>query len=134
MLFHSTEKNCVKNEKLKKHSVLYLDIYLYVGYFSFKIVFNIDVLRFAGVEEVRADSESGRVVVKGKAVDPEKVCERLHKKSGRKVELISPIFKLPMETNVKDEEDKKQPREDKEEEVIKSNYLIFDCAHPSLYV
>ena len=44
-----------------------------------------------------ADSKASKVVVKGKAADPMKVCERLQKKSGKKVELISPLPKPPEE-------------------------------------
>lgn len=66
---------------------------------------------FTGVEEVSADSKASKVVVKGKAADPIKVCERLQKKSGRKVELISPLPKPP-------EEKKEEPKEEKKEEVI----------------
>ncbi|KAK7245990.1 hypothetical protein RIF29_40847 [Crotalaria pallida] len=69
---------------------------------------------FEGVEEVTADSKASKVVVKGKA-DPIKVCERLQKKSGKKVELISPLPKPPEE---KKEEIKEEPKpEEKKEEV-----------------
>ncbi|GLU15828.1 hypothetical protein SLE2022_322870 [Rubroshorea leprosula] len=68
---------------------------------------------FEGVEEVATDSKTSKVVVKGKAADPMKVCERLQKKSGRKlVELISPLPKPPEE---KKEENKEQKEEKKEE-------------------
>ncbi|PQP96272.1 heavy metal-associated isoprenylated plant protein 3-like [Prunus yedoensis var. nudiflora] len=50
---------------------------------------------FEGVEDVTTDSKASKVVVKGKAADPIKVCERLQKKSGKKVELISPLPKPP---------------------------------------
>lgn len=60
------------------------------------------------------DSRAGKVVVKGKGADPSKVCERLQKKSGRKVELISPLPKPPEE---QPKEDEKQPKEEKKEEV-----------------
>lgn len=44
------------------------------------------------MEEVKADSKASKVVVKGKgaAAEPVQVWERLQKKSGRKVEIISP--------------------------------------------
>lgn len=47
------------------------------------------------------------MVVKGKvaAADPIKVCQRIQKKSGRKVELISP---LPKQDDNKKEDDKKE--------------------------
>ncbi|KAK7331144.1 hypothetical protein VNO77_25361 [Canavalia gladiata] len=68
---------------------------------------------FEGVEEVTADSKASKVVVKGKAADPIKVCERLQKKSGKKVELISPLPKPPEEK--KEEIKEPQPEEKKEE-------------------
>ncbi|GKV18796.1 hypothetical protein SLEP1_g29132 [Rubroshorea leprosula] len=67
---------------------------------------------FEGVEEVATDSKASKVVVKGKAADPIKVCERLQKKRGRKVELISPLPKPPAE---KKEENTEQKEEKKEE-------------------
>ncbi|KAJ8562617.1 hypothetical protein K7X08_031069 [Anisodus acutangulus] len=72
---------------------------------------------FQGVEEVTADSKAGKVVVKGKNADPLKVCERIQKKSGRKVELISPLPKPPEEIK-KDEDLKKEelPKEEKKDE------------------
>ncbi|XP_030456987.2 heavy metal-associated isoprenylated plant protein 7-like [Syzygium oleosum] len=69
---------------------------------------------FEGVEEVTTDSKASKVVVKGKSADPVKVCERLQKKSGRKVELISPLPKPPEEE--KKEEAKEPPKEEKKEE------------------
>ncbi|XP_062162646.1 heavy metal-associated isoprenylated plant protein 7-like [Alnus glutinosa] len=67
---------------------------------------------FEGVEDVTTDSKASKVVVKGKAADPIKVCERLQKKSGRKVEIISPLPKPPEENK---EENKEQKEEKKEE-------------------
>ncbi|KAK4588638.1 hypothetical protein RGQ29_019593 [Quercus rubra] len=67
---------------------------------------------FEGVEEVTTDSKTSKVVVKGKAADPIKVFERLQKKSGRKVEIISPLPKPPEENK---EENKEQKEEKKEE-------------------
>lgn len=71
----------------------------------------------AGVEEVTTDSKTSKVVVKGKAADPIKVCERLQKKSGRKVELISPLPKPPEENKDAKEEIKEEKQEEKKEEV-----------------
>ena len=48
------------------------------------------------------------------AADPIKVRERLQKKSGKKVELISPLPKAPEE---KKEETKEPPKEEKKDEV-----------------
>lgn len=73
----------------------------------------------AGVEGVTTDYKTSKVVVKGKNADPLKVCERVERKSGRKVELISPLKKTPDE-NIKEEEIKKEeePKEEKKDEVI----------------
>ncbi|KAL5170124.1 Heavy metal-associated isoprenylated plant protein 8 [Glycine soja] len=61
---------------------------------------------FQGVEEVSVDSRTNKVVVKGKTTDPIKVCERLQKKSGKKLELISP---LPKPLEEKEEPPKEEP-------------------------
>ncbi|KAK9267683.1 hypothetical protein L1049_010115 [Liquidambar formosana] len=68
---------------------------------------------FQGVEDVATDCKASKVVVKGKTADPIKVCERIQKKSGRKVELISPLPKPPEENK----EETKEPKvEEKKEE------------------
>ncbi|CAA3026282.1 heavy metal-associated isoprenylated plant 8-like [Olea europaea subsp. europaea] len=46
---------------------------------------------FEGVEEIQIDAKNHKVTVKGKKADPTKVAERLRKKSGKHVNLISPI-------------------------------------------
>ncbi|KAM5588929.1 heavy metal-associated isoprenylated plant protein 7 [Rosa sericea] len=70
---------------------------------------------FEGVEDVTTDSKASKVVVKGKAADPIKVCERLQKKSGKKVELISPLPK-PVEEEKKEEPKEPENKEEKKEE------------------
>uniref|UniRef100_A0A453BVE5 HMA domain-containing protein n=2 Tax=Aegilops tauschii subsp. strangulata TaxID=200361 RepID=A0A453BVE5_AEGTS len=72
--------------------------------------------RFDGVEDVIADSKAHKVVVKGKkaAADPMKVVERVQKKTGRKVELLSPLPPPPEEK--KEEEKKEEPEPPKPEE------------------
>jgi hypothetical protein len=86
-----------------------------------------------GVEDVTTDSKASKVVVKGKAADPIKVCERLQKKSGRKVEIISPLPK-PSEENK--EENKLQKEEEKKEEVKihSTNYLLFNPIYTFLFL
>ncbi|XP_050215096.1 heavy metal-associated isoprenylated plant protein 7-like [Mercurialis annua] len=69
---------------------------------------------FEGVEDVSTDSKGSKVVVKGKTADPQKVCDRLQKKSGKKVELISPLPKPPQEN--KEEDKKEEPKEEKKDE------------------
>ncbi|KAL3519271.1 hypothetical protein ACH5RR_017420 [Cinchona calisaya] len=73
---------------------------------------------FQGVETVTADCKGSKVVVTGKTADPIKVCERIQKKSGRKVELISPLPKPPTEDNstTTNKEETKEPVEVKKEE------------------
>lgn len=73
---------------------------------------------FPGVEMVTTDCRTHKVVVKGKsaAADPLKVVDRVEKKSGRKVELLTPIPPKPEEKKEeKKEEDKPKPEEKKEE-------------------
>ncbi|XP_072971821.1 heavy metal-associated isoprenylated plant protein 7-like [Typha angustifolia] len=74
--------------------------------------------RFEGVEDVKTDSKSKIVVVKGKAADPAKICERVQKKTGKKVELISPLPPPPPEEEKKEETQEAQEEEKKEPEVI----------------
>ncbi|XP_020580741.1 heavy metal-associated isoprenylated plant protein 7-like [Phalaenopsis equestris] len=67
-----------------------------------------------GVEEIKVDSKTRMVVVKGRSADPLKVCERVQKKTRRKVEIISPLPKPPEEER-KDEakapsEENKNPK------------------------
>ncbi|GMJ14123.1 HEAVY METAL ASSOCIATED PROTEIN 52 [Hibiscus trionum] len=76
---------------------------------------------FQGVEHVATDCKANKVVVKGKTADPTKVYQRLLKKYGRKVELVSP----PPE-----------PKDDKKEEppavirvVLKIGMHCEACAH-----
>ncbi|KAL5216486.1 hypothetical protein ABZP36_007887 [Zizania latifolia] len=71
---------------------------------------------FDGVEDVIADSKAHKVLVKGKkaAADPMKVVERVQKKTGRKVELLSPMPPPPEEK--KEEEKKEEPEPPKPEE------------------
>ncbi|KAL6567559.1 hypothetical protein OROGR_001227 [Orobanche gracilis] len=70
---------------------------------------------FQGVEEVRADYKANKVVVKAKAAtEPVKVCQRIQKKSGRKVEITSPLPNPPQQNNTSNNNNK--PQENKEEE------------------
>jgi len=72
------------------------------------------------VEDVIADSKAHKVVVKGKkaAADPMKVVARVQKKTGRKVELLSPIPPPP-------EEKKEEPEPPKPEEKKEVNETIL---------
>lgn len=70
------------------------------------------------MEEVTADCKASKVVVKGKTADPIKVCERIQRKSGKKVEIISPLPKPPTQEDKAKEEEIKEPQEEKKDEVI----------------
>ncbi|XP_059315949.1 heavy metal-associated isoprenylated plant protein 8-like [Lycium ferocissimum] len=79
---------------------------------------------FDGVEEIEIDEKNHKVVVKGEKADPLKVAERLRKKSGKHVELISPI-----PPKKKEEEKKEKKQEPKVIEVILKLYLHCEgCA------
>ncbi|XP_051128529.1 heavy metal-associated isoprenylated plant protein 7-like [Andrographis paniculata] len=69
---------------------------------------------FQGVEEVMADYRSSRVVVKAvkNSTDPIKLCQRIHKKTGRKVGIISP---LPTPPSTDQENPKPEEEEPKQE-------------------
>lgn len=94
----------------KKEKKTFDHIYLFFDFL------NLFIVNETGVEEVMADSKASKVVVKGKNADPLKVCERIQKKSGRKVELISPLPKPPEEIK-KDEKKEELPKEEKKDEV-----------------
>lgn len=81
------------------------------------------LLRFEGVENVKADSRSKTVVVKSRTADPAKVCERVQKKTKRRVELISPLPPPPEEE--KKEETPPPPPEEKKEEPPKTITVIL---------
>ncbi|KAM3328426.1 heavy metal-associated isoprenylated plant protein 8 [Capsicum galapagoense] len=84
------------------------------------------LLGFDGVEEVEIDEKNHKVMVKGKKVDPLKVAKRLRKKSGKYVELISPI---PLMKKEEEEEKKETKQEHKVIEVILRLYLHCEgCA------
>jgi len=76
---------------------------------------------FDGVEDVKTDCRTHKVVVKGKkaAADPLKVVERVQKKTGRKVELLTPLPPPPPpKEEEKKEEEKPKVEEKKEEPVV----------------
>ncbi|CAK9144342.1 unnamed protein product [Ilex paraguariensis] len=73
---------------------------------------------FDGVEVIEIDAKNHKVTVKGKKADPIKVTERLRKKSGKHVELISPI-------PPKDKEEKKDE---------KKKYCIYIYIYMKIFV
>lgn len=83
------------------------------------------------MEEVRADCKASKVVVKGKGLDPKKVCQRIEKKSGRKVEIISPLptnDQDDKQQQVAQENKDPQPKQENKQEVyittlLQTNYM-----------
>ena len=73
------------------------------------------------MDDVIADSKAHKVVVKGKkaAADPMKVVERVQKKTGRKVELLSPIPPPP-----KEEKEESEPPKPEEKKEVNETFLI----------
>jgi hypothetical protein len=95
------------------------------------------------VEDVIVDSKMHKVVVKGKkvAANPAKMIKHVQKKTGRKVELLSPISP-PLEEK-KEEERKEEPKPLKPEEkgevseitvVLTSWTLIHPECHLLLHI
>ena len=74
------------------------------------------LLRFEGVENVTANSRSKTVVVKSRTADPAKVCERVQRKTNRRVELISPLPPPPAEEGKKEHTSLPPTEEEKKEE------------------
>ncbi|KAG8365855.1 hypothetical protein BUALT_Bualt17G0015300 [Buddleja alternifolia] len=67
---------------------------------------------YQGVEGIEINAKNHKVTVKGKKADPIKVAERLRKKTGKHVELISPKPK---------KEDKKEENKPEKNELAKCN-------------
>ncbi|KAM0898768.1 hypothetical protein ACQ4PT_021727 [Festuca glaucescens] len=83
------------------------------------------LLKFEGVENVTADSRSKTVVVKSRTADPAKVCERVQRKTKRRVELISPLPPPPPEEEKKEENPPPPPEEENKEEPPKAITVIL---------
>ncbi|KAL0421588.1 UNVERIFIED_CONTAM: Heavy metal-associated isoprenylated plant protein 7 [Sesamum latifolium] len=77
---------------------------------------------FQGVEGIEIDDKNHKVIVKGKRADPIKVSERLRKKTGKHVELISP---KPIIEEIKEE---KKPEPQVIEVVLKIYLHCEGCA------
>ncbi|XP_038875116.1 heavy metal-associated isoprenylated plant protein 8-like [Benincasa hispida] len=80
----------------------------------------------AGVEEVTADTENQKVIIKGKDLNPKKILEGIRKKYSKNVELISPK-ELPDTPNQNKPEPKKEEAQIKTVE-LKMNMHCEDCA------
>lgn len=89
----------------------------------------------SGVEDVIADSKAHKVVVKGKkaAADPMKVVERVQKKTGRKVELLSPLPPPPEEKKEEEKKEEPEPPKPEEKKEVKDLNECTQCSTTSLY-
>lgn len=81
----------------------------------------------AGVEDVTTDSKAHKVVVKGKkaAENPMKVVDRVQKKTGRKVELLSPIPPPPPKPEEEKKEEEKEGEAPKQEEKKEVAFIFY---------
>jgi hypothetical protein len=77
-----------------------------------------------GVEDVKTDCKTNTVVVKGKKAvqDPKKVAETLYKKSGKRVEMLSPapVLILPENVAISDILEKKKEDKANEKKVVRT--------------
>lgn len=87
--------------------------------YLFRETCNIQRQRYlqTGVENVTANSRSKTVVVKSRTADPAKVCERVQRKTKRRVELISPLHPPPAKEEKKEQTPPPPTKEEKKEEV-----------------
>ncbi|XP_076953406.1 uncharacterized protein LOC143627490 [Bidens hawaiensis] len=93
------------------------------------------VKELEGVEDVVTDCETHMVVVKGEKADPLNILERIRKKTGRKVKLLSPVLNPTTEEAIKmEQEEPCKPEEKKDEEVMKpenSRKKVKEEANPA---
>ncbi|XP_076942631.1 putative serine/threonine-protein kinase PBL28 [Bidens hawaiensis] len=94
------------------------------------------VKELEGVEDVVTDCATHMVVVKGEKADPLKILERIRKKTGRKVKLLSPVLNPTMEEAIikMEQEEPFKPEEKKDEEVMKpenSGKKVKEEANPA---
>ncbi|KAM7468786.1 hypothetical protein LguiB_016348 [Lonicera macranthoides] len=119
----SSEKHNEDNKGNPK-GVIVLGVYLHCQGCADEVVKSLR--GFHGVEVIETDNSNNKVTVKGKKANPTKVAERLRKKTGKHVDLISPLPPKDMKTDKKKEGKKKEP---KVVEVVLKVYLHCEgCA------
>ncbi|KAL2547227.1 Heavy metal transport/detoxification superfamily protein [Forsythia ovata] len=118
---HNNGENTNEENKKNPDGVIVLGVYVHCEGCGDEVL---RCLRgFEGVEEIEIDAKNHKVIVKGKKADPIKVAERLRKKSGKHVNLISPI---PPKEEPKEE---KKPEPPMVIEVVLKIYLHCEgCA------
>ncbi|XP_075522574.1 heavy metal-associated isoprenylated plant protein 8-like [Primulina tabacum] len=84
------QNHACQNEENKNNpkGIIILGVYIHCEGCGNKVLRSLR--GYEGVEEIDIDAKNNKVIVKGKKADPIKVAERLRKKSGKHVELISP--------------------------------------------
>ncbi|KAI3795683.1 hypothetical protein L1987_38340 [Smallanthus sonchifolius] len=104
------EEKKKKEEDVEEEVVLKVD--MHCGACARKVARSLK--GFHGVKEVMTDCKASKVVIKGKELDPVKLSERIQKKTGRRVEIISQLPKPP-EPKPEPEIEKQPPEPSKEE-------------------
>ncbi|XP_073135030.1 heavy metal-associated isoprenylated plant protein 8-like [Henckelia pumila] len=85
---HACEEENEENKNINPEGIIILGVYIHCEGCGNEVVRSIR--GYEGVEEIDIDAKNNKVIVKGTKADPAKVAERLRKKSGKHVELISP--------------------------------------------
>ncbi|KAK6160430.1 hypothetical protein DH2020_003811 [Rehmannia glutinosa] len=92
------DENSNEENKNNRNGIIVLGVYIHCEGCSNDVL---KCLRgFEGVEGIEIDANNNKVTVKGKKADPIKVAERVRKKTGKHVKLISP---KPKKEEVKEE-------------------------------
>ncbi|KAL8268010.1 hypothetical protein R6Q59_001808 [Mikania micrantha] len=116
------EKPKEEDDKKKKEEEVVLKVDMHCGACARKVARSLR--GFQGVKEVMTDCKASKVVIKGKELDPVKLNERIQKKTGRKVEIISPLPKPEKLEPEPEPEKKPQPEQPKEEKKNESPPVI----------
>ncbi|KAK3035862.1 hypothetical protein RJ639_032999 [Escallonia herrerae] len=113
------ENNNKDNNKQNPKGAIVLGVYMHCEACAEKVVKSLRgfddrwcLIKFSSVEEVVTDTNEHKVTVKGKKADPTKVAQRLRNKTGKHVDLISPV-----PSKDKKEEKKEQKKEEKKPEM-----------------
>ncbi|KAI3515855.1 hypothetical protein L1887_14760 [Cichorium endivia] len=118
----NSDESKTKSNNKQSNGVIVLGVYLHCQGCVETVVKSLR--GFDGVEEVEPNTNDHRVIVKGKTADPIRVAERVRQKSGKHVDLISPIPKKQQEKKAE-----KKPEQPKVvETVLKIHLHCEGCA------
>ncbi|KAJ0793823.1 putative heavy metal-associated isoprenylated plant protein/8/17/18/19 [Helianthus annuus] len=119
----SNEQKSEKNNNKQNAGAIVLGIYLHCQGCVETVVKSLR--GFDGVEEIEPNTKDNRVTVKGKAADAVKVAERVRRKTGKHVEIISPVQKKQQP----EKKPEKKPEVPKVTEVVLKMHLHCEgCA------